>query len=112
MAERMTRRLVRMRELPAGQFPLQLRCWRLGDAVWVLLEGEYYNVLQRELRARFPRTPLVFASLANGSRVWYVPARDAYGKGLYQEDASVVAAGTLERILDALCDDITKLLEA
>ena len=111
MVERMTRRLVRVEHLPEGdsyQYPV--RVWKLGDAIWVPLDGEHYNVLQRELRAAFPGVPLVIGTLANGSNVWYLPDSDSYGKGLYQEDASTLAVGALETLRDELMAEIRKLL--
>ena len=112
MVERMTRRLTRTASLPPGDsFPYPLRLWRMGDAVWVALDGEHYNLLQRRLREQFPETPLVVGTLANGSSVWYLPDRDSYGKGLYQEDASVLAQGSLETLIDALTTEITNLLD-
>ncbi|MBI1312923.1 hypothetical protein GC176_16660 [bacterium] len=111
MVERMTRRLVRVQHLPEGnEYPYPLRLWKLGDAVWVALDGEHYNVLQRDLRAAFPDVPLIIGTLANGSDVWYLPDRDSFGKGLYQEDASSLAAGSLEAVRDALIDEIARLI--
>jgi len=111
MVERMTRRLVRVQYLPEGEsYAYPLRIWKLGDAVWVALDGEHYNVLQRELRAAFPGVPLMIGTLANGSNVWYLPDRDSYGKGLYQEDASTLAVGALETLRDALIVQIGALL--
>ncbi len=111
MVERMTRRLVRVQHLPTGDsYNYPLRLWKLGDAVWVALDGEHYNVLQRALRAAFPGVPLVIGTLANGSNVWYLPDRDSYGKGLYQEDASTLAVGALETLRDALILEIGALL--
>lgn len=111
MAERMTRRLVRVQHLPeSDSYAYPLRVWKLGDAIWVALDGEHYNVLQRDLRAAFPGVPLVIGTLANGSNVWYLPDRDSYGKGLYQEDASTLAVGALETLRDALLDEIRKLV--
>ena len=50
MVERMTRRLVRVRDIPDGdRYPFRIRLWLMGDVVWVMLEGEHYNVLQRRL---------------------------------------------------------------
>jgi hypothetical protein len=111
MAERMTRRLVRVEHLPDGDsFPYPVRVWKLGDAIWVPLDGEHYNVLQRDLRAAFPGVPLIIGTLANGSNVWYLPDRDSYGKGLYPEDASTLAVGALETLRDALIAEIGALL--
>jgi hypothetical protein len=111
MAERATRRLTRCGELPAGtSYPYEADVWKMGDAVWVALEGEHYNVLQQRLRAAAPRNPLIITTLANGSRVWYLPDAESYGKGLYQEEASVLARGSLESLTEALISSIQSLV--
>ncbi|NQV26582.1 MAG: neutral/alkaline non-lysosomal ceramidase N-terminal domain-containing protein [Rhodopirellula sp.] len=111
MIERMTRRLVRVAHLDdADSYPYPIRLWKMGDAIWVALDGEHYNVLQRNLRERFADTPLIIGTLANGSDVWYLPDEDSYGKGLYQEDASILAQGSLEVLEAALTQEIEKLL--
>ena len=111
MAERMTRRLVRVEHLPqAATLPYAVQIWKLGDAIWLALDGELYNVLQRELRETFPGTSIVVGTLANGSKAWYIPDRDSYGKGLYQEDASVLAQGALEQLFEFLVLKIRTLL--
>jgi hypothetical protein len=113
MVERTTRRLARLEDLPPGDtYPYPIRLWRMGDAVWVALDGEHYNVLQRVLRERFANAPIVIATLANGSNVWYLPDRDSYGKGLYQEDASLLARGSLETLIETLSAEIENLLQA
>jgi len=110
--ERSTRRLTRLASLPrAGEYPYPVRAWRMGDAVWLALDGEHYNILQRELRQRFSGTPLIIGTLANGSNVWYLPDADSYGKpGLYQEEASVLAKGSLEKLIEASAETIRELL--
>jgi hypothetical protein len=40
-------------------------------------------------------------TIADGSSCWYLPNRESYGKGLYQEDASIIASGGLEQLRDA-----------
>ena len=112
MIERSTRRLTRLASLPdADEYPYPIRAWRLGDAIWLALDGEHYNVLQRELRRRFPDVPLIVGTLANGSNVWYLPDADSFGKpGLYQEEASVLAKGSLEKLIDASEHAIRELL--
>ncbi|MEO2014484.1 MAG: neutral/alkaline non-lysosomal ceramidase N-terminal domain-containing protein [Fuerstiella sp.] len=111
MAERMTRRLVRVEHLPVSEaLPYAVQIWKLGDAIWLALDGELYNVLQRNLRETFPGTSIVLGTLANGSRAWYIPDRDSFGKGLYQEDASVLAQGALEQLFDFLVLKIRTLL--
>ena len=111
MAERATRRLVRVGHLPEGEhYPYRVPLWRIGDAVWVSLNGEHYNVMQTELRRRFPETTLVVGTLANGSDVWYLPDAASYGKGLYQEEASILDRGSLERLIDAVSLSVRDLL--
>lgn len=111
MIERMTRRLVRVRDIPPGDcYPFRIRLWLLGDVVWVVLEGEHYNVLQRTIRESFPGRAVVVATLANGSRCWYLPDESSYGKGLYQEDASILAKGSLEILAAAIIDEVSTIL--
>ncbi|MBC8355337.1 MAG: neutral/alkaline non-lysosomal ceramidase N-terminal domain-containing protein [Planctomycetes bacterium] len=112
MAERATRRLVRVEHLPEGDtFQYRAELLRIGDAIWIPLDGEHYNVLQRSLRASFPDHTLVIGTLANGSSVWYLPDADSYGKGLYQEEASTLARGSLEQLTEALTATIQQLIE-
>jgi hypothetical protein len=107
MAERMTRWLGRLPNLPPGPaFPLPIVLWRMGDAIWLAVESEHYNMLQRSLRERFPQTPIIVMTLANGSRATYLPSADAYGKGIYQESIAVLAPGCLERLLEELANQI------
>jgi hypothetical protein len=101
LAERLTRKLTRLRDLPPGEtFPFPVVLWQAGDALWLAVEGEHYQLLQRSLRERFPRTPLVVMTLANGSRPTYLPPADIYGKGIYQESIAVLAPGCLERLIE------------
>ena len=82
MAERATRRLVRVEHLPDGNtYRYSAELVRMGDAIVIPLDGEHYNVLQRSLRERFPGYVLIIGTLANGSTVWYLPDADSYGKG-------------------------------
>ncbi|MDA1054055.1 MAG: neutral/alkaline non-lysosomal ceramidase N-terminal domain-containing protein [Planctomycetota bacterium] len=111
MAERATRRLVRVEHLDDSDvFPYRAKLWRAGDAIWIPLDGEHYNVLQRSLRASFPDHTLIIGTLANGSSVWYLPDADSYGKGLYQEEASTLARGSLETLTEALVESIQDLM--
>ena len=113
MAERATRRLVRVAHLPQGEvYPYHVPLWRTGEAVWLLLNGEHYNVLQTELRRRFPNTVLVIGTLANGSDVWYLPDAGSYGRGLYQEEASILGRGSLEMLIDALTLSVRRLIHS
>jgi hypothetical protein len=107
MTERATRRLTRVEHLPPGDhYPYRWQLRRMGDAIWIALDGEHYNVLQRELRRQFPDQTLVIGTLANGSHVWYVLEKDSYGKGLYQESASVLARGSLEMLMASIAEAV------
>lgn len=111
MIERATRRLTRVASLPPGKtYPYPIVAWRIGDAVWLAFDGEHYNILQRTLRERFPKTALIIGTIANGSNVWYLPDENSYGKGLYQEEVAVLQRGCLEQVIDAATDLIRELI--
>jgi hypothetical protein len=102
LVERLQRKLTRFRGLEEGEcFHYQLRAWRIGDVCLLAFNGEMYNMLQLDLRASFPALALMVGTLADGSSCWYLPNRESYGKGLYQEDASIIACGGLEQLRDA-----------
>jgi len=111
MIERMDRQLTRLAVLPAeSEFPFPLRLWKLGEAVWVAVEGEPYQVFQTSLRRRFPGVPIVVLTLANGSRCSYLPPAETYGKGIYQESIALLAPGSLERLIGEAETQIASLL--
>jgi hypothetical protein len=113
MTERATRRLIRVAHLPdASSLTYDVPLWKMGNAVWVSLNGEHYNILQTELRGRFPNHTLVIGTIANGSDVWYLPDSDSFGKGLYQEEASILGQGSLEKLIAALDNAIRELTHA
>jgi hypothetical protein len=110
MVERMNRWLTRLAALPPGDaFPMPVTLLRSGGAWWLAVEGEPYNVLQRELRRRFPDTPIVVMVLANGSRSWYLPTTDTYGKGIYQESMANLAPGCLETLIEAIAAQMAQM---
>jgi hypothetical protein len=81
---------------------LAVSLWQLGDAIWVLLEAEHYNLLQRALRERFSNQPIVIATLTNNWRPGYLPTEGTYGKGIYQESIAIVAPGSLELVVEEI----------
>ncbi|RIK44544.1 MAG: hypothetical protein DCC57_17195 [Chloroflexi bacterium] len=110
-AERARRWLNRLTSLPAGdRYPYPFTVRRMGDGFWVGVGGEPYNYLQTELRRRFPDHPVVVTVLAGESGVAYLLPADRYGKGLYQEEPSILAPGCLETLIDAVTARMTELL--
>ena len=109
--ERKTRELSRRSQLPPGSaLPYRITLWRMGDALWLAVEGEPYNLLQRRLRERFSNLPIVVEALAYGSRVSYLPPADVYGKDIYQESIAVLAPGSLERLVEEVGQAIEAML--
>jgi len=107
MAERKRRLLHRLSQLPGGDaFPLQVVLWRMGDAFWLGVQGESYSLLQTELRQRFSGTPIVVASIAADWGASYLPPAKIYDTGIYQESIAVVAAGSLEQLIESIATRI------
>lgn len=110
MTERATRRLIRVAHLPeTPTISYEVPMWKMGNSIWISLNGEHYNVLQTELRRRFPNHTLIIGTIANGSDVWYLPNEGSFGKGLYQEEASILGQGSLEKLVAALDNAIREL---
>jgi hypothetical protein len=111
MVERQTRMIRRLEQLPSGdKYPLRIELWRLGDAIWLFVPGEHYSFLQTSLRARFPGVPIVVVTLTSGWGPSYIPTRETYGKGIYQESIAVVAPGSLEEIVEHIAGTIRQML--
>ena len=109
--EQMTRQLARLRALAPGRtcpVPCSIGIW--GDAIWVLVPGEFYQHFQIELRKRFATHPVLVTTLVGDWQPGYFPTAAAYGYGIYQEVIAVVAAGSLEVVLEAISREIQSLL--
>lgn len=103
LAERKKRLLTRLKQLPPGAtFPLQVAVWSIGGGVWIGVQGESYSVLQMALRERFPNKAIVLASIAADWGASYLPPRELYGTGIYQESIAIVAAGSLEQLIESI----------
>ena len=112
MAERKRRMLHRLDQLPPGDmFPIESVVLKIGGAVWVILQGEFYSVLQAALRERFPGTPIIVATIASHWGASYLPPRELYGKGIYQESIAIVAEGGLETVIEKTGDTIASMLK-
>ena len=111
-AERARRWLGRLDDLklsPGKGYPLRFSVHLLGDAVWCTCGGEPYNLIQRELRGRFPELTVLLSPLAGDLQVAYMLPRDRYGKGLYQEEPSCLAPGCLEQLIEAMAERIEEV---
>lgn len=107
MVERMDRQLNRLVVLPRGpRYPLAMALWQVGDAFWLAVESEHYQILQRAVREAFPGVAIVVMTIVNGSRAVYVPPAEIYGKGIYQETIALLAPGSLEQVIDAAVHQI------
>ena len=103
LVERKNRAIHRIKQLPPGEnYPLAVALWRIGGAVWLGVQGESYSLLQTELRKRFPDQVLVVASIASNWGASYLPPKDVYGTGMYQDTIAVVAAGGLEQLIEGI----------
>lgn len=107
LVERKTRLIGRLKQLPPGDaYPLNVVLWRNGDAIWLAVQGESYSLLQTELRRRFPKKVIIVASITTNWGASYLPPRELYDTGIYQESIAVVAAGSLEHLIDAIANRI------
>ena len=111
MIERKRRMLRRLEQIPPGDsFPIETVLMRIGPAFWVIVQGEYYQTFQTSLRDRFPKVPIVVSTIASDWGASYLPPREIYGKGIYQESIAIVAPGGLERMIQLIGDEIDDCL--
>ena len=83
---------------------------RMGDAVWVTCGGEPDSLLQDELSRRHPEYQVLVSSIATEMWLAYLLPRERYGMGLYQEEPSILAPGTLETLIDTIDGTIGSML--
>jgi len=70
--------------------------------VWIGVQGEAYSLLQTALRSKFPTHAIVVATIAADWGASYLPPRELYDTGIYQETIAVVAAGSLEQLIESI----------
>lgn len=110
-AERRRRQLARLNALPKGDaFPYSAIILRMGDGVWVGVQGEPYSLLQTSLRERFPGIAIIVASLGDSWNIGYLPTEETYGRGIYQESVAIVEKGSLELVVATLADEVANVL--
>jgi hypothetical protein len=108
--EQMTRQIGRLETLPPGRnYPLRLTVGRVGDALWVLAPGELYHVFQTSLRQQLAPRTVIVSTVTDDWQPGYLPAAGSYGKGIYQDIISPLAAGCLETLLSAVARRLSEL---
>ena len=68
-------------------------------------------LLQKALRERFPGTPLVISAIASHWGASYLPPNKIYNKAIYQESIAIVAAGSLESVIETIGSKIEEILK-
>lgn len=108
--EQCTRQITRLNCLVAGtHYPLEVHLGICGTSLWVFTPGELYQVFQQSLRSRFPRLPMFITTLTNDWQPGYIPPKDTYGKGIYQEVIAATAPGCLEKLMDQVGNALEQL---
>jgi len=111
--EQMTRQLARLESLPSGSaYPQPVTIARLGDAIWVFVPGELYQIFQTRLRQRFAPRPVIVSTVTDDWQPGYLPQASSYGKGIYQDVIACVAPGSLEMLMEVTSNRIGALLSA
>ncbi|MBK95043.1 MAG: hypothetical protein CMJ79_04925 [Planctomycetaceae bacterium] len=100
LVERARRKLTRLSTLESYEaFEYPIRIWTLGEIVLLGLNGELYNCYQTKVREAVSDRAVMVGTLADGSDCWYLLDQSSYGKGLYQEEASIIGQGGLEVLI-------------
>jgi hypothetical protein len=111
MVERLTRAATKWAAVPeSDEYPYDVVVMKLGEAVWLTFEGEPYQLLQRELRSRFPNVPLMMSVIGDGWRASYLVTKPSYGKNIYQETVAILAPGCLEQLIDEVSRAVAEVL--
>jgi hypothetical protein len=101
----------RFLDLALGDSPVHempIWAWRLGNALLIAVPNEAYSHFQVELRRRFAGTPLMVLNMTNGT-LGYLPPRESYDSGRYQEQQSPYAPGCLEQTIEAAAAALDEL---
>lgn len=100
-SEQMTRQIGRLESLPPGKvYPLGVRLAVLGEAIWVLVPGELYQIFQTQLRSRLAPRPVIVSTLSGDWNPGYIPTAELFGLGIYQEIIAATSPGSLELLIE------------
>lgn len=101
--EQMTRQLARLEALVPGRaWPLSVTIAKLGDALWIFVPGELYQVFQTALRARLAPRPVLVTTLTDDWQPGYIPPASVFGYGIYQEVIAATSPGSLETLIESV----------
>lgn len=109
--EQRTRQLTRLTHLiPGRSYPLTVNVGIIGEAIWVFVPGELYQVFQITLRERFLPTPVFVITLTNDWQPGYIPPANCYGYEIYQEVIAATAPGCSEVLVESITRRIKSIL--
>ena len=83
----------------------------VGEAAWVFVPGELYQVFQTMLRERFAPTPIFVTTLTNDWQPGYIPPANGFGYGIYQEVIAATSPGCLESLMESVSRRLRELLQ-
>ena len=109
MIERKRRMLARLKNWPKEIYLYPYSLWQMGDALWVYCCGEPYSLLQKELRNRFPEKIIIVAPYSYRNYASYLPDKESYEKGIYQEEIAILNRGALEFLIQEIILKIKQL---
>ena len=108
--EQRSRQLARLSALVPGRtWPLPVEIGVVGDAVWILIPGELYQVLQTTLRERLAPRIVLVSTVTNDWQPGYIPPASRYGYGIYQEIIAATAPGALEILMEAIWRGVVRM---
>jgi hypothetical protein len=106
-AERCRRWLARIANAPTNTHDRwHYTVFLCGDAIWVTVPGEPYTPIQTSLQSQFSEHVVLVSPLCLGALGAYALPREKYGLGLYPEEATMLAPGALENLIDAVAATI------
>ncbi len=109
--EQRSRQLTRLNSLAPGRsWPLPVEIAILGDALWIFVPGELYQVFQLTLRARFAPRSVVICTLTNDWQPGYIPPASSYGYNIYQEIIAATSPGCLETLIETITREIERMI--
>lgn len=107
--EQCTRQLTRLEALAPGRsVSVAVQLGQIGDAIWIFVPGELYQIFQTTLRQRFASHPVIIATLTNDWQPGYIPPASTYGYGIYQEVIAATSAGCLETLVETIARRLEK----